>query len=397
MDISEQNEEHSVEVIGGNAEPTTTETQEVQEEAKKEEAKTEAKSEDLKETDKSEAKAEKEKAENKEQPKEQIDNKEKPFTVSFDKKKDATNPDNKKEQPKETAEVTVTEQTVVEFLKKKGLDVNNISELSKSVELSDEVLKFQKFHEETGRGHRDFYNAQKDWSKEEKDSTLREFYKLKHNLSDENVEKHLNLLKISEDERDTLSERELSKREIEYDDKYREALGFMTEKSKEYKTSLDNRESQQKPLTKEQITELHRPYWKRRDSSLEKLTEVGMSLGEIGDVSFALTQDHKDLVAKATQTQESFFERFKDDEDNPNKINTDLSNEATLWGIKEIREEILSNFAQQMHTLFMSEFSKKNRNVDLDDVKKQEKAENKSSHIEVIGDNGTSQMGQSLI
>lgn len=280
--------------------------------------------------------------------------------------------------------VSVNEQSVISFLKEKGINVNSISDLAKPTPLSEEVEKFQKFQEETGRGLRDFYNTQKDWSKVEKDDTILEFYKLSNELTDDEAKRHLNILKLSEDEEDELSPRQLEVRKLEYDNKYNEALKFMTKKANDYKTPLDIK-SEPKQLTAEEITNLHKPYWSRRDKSLEKLNEVKMSLEGFGEVVTKLNADQKALIAQTTQTQADFFQRFKDDPRNPDKVNTDLATEATLWSIPEIRQSILTNWMQQAHSLIITKMSQENRNVQLDKNKEQPAITKSGSRLVVHG------------
>lgn len=398
MDTFDNNKvpENNVEVIGGevNAETipettTTAQTTETEENELTAEEKAQKETDDAKnEAEKSKEQSEKEKEQNKDK------DTAKPFQVSFG-KEDKTKEASTTEEKKET--LSVTEAEVVNFLKSKGLEVGSVAELSKTVELSEEVKQFQKFVADTGRGHKDFYNSQKNWNEEPKDDTIREFLKMKHDLSDENIEKHLGLLKLTEDDKEYLTDREITQRQLDYDQKYSEALKFMNEKSKEYKTPLGNREFA-KPMTKEELVEAHRPYWKRRDKSLENFNEISISLGKLGDIKIPVTQENKDYISNTTQTGEAYINQFKDNEDKPNFINTDKSVEAIFWGNKEFRENAIQRIIEQSHALFLDDFSKTNRNVDLNDAKHREKTTESTSSVEVIGGNGEDpRMGKSIL
>jgi len=330
-------------------------------------------------------------AETKAEPKkEEVKAPKKDFEVSFNKE-----PKQKTETQKETQ--TVTEDVVLKFLNEQGIKASTLQDIQTKEELSDPVKQFKKFHEETnGRGIEDFYNSQKDWAKEPKDKTLAAYYKFKNpNMSDEDIADTIDLKTVTEEDEDTLSERELKSRKIEYNRTYAEALAFMQDKAKDFKTSLKSVEPQQRQLTPEEIEKYYQPYWAKRDKSLKELNEIGISLGKIGDINLNITPKQKELVSKYTQTQEAFFERWKDKDGG---INPDTSNLDTLWSIPEARQELIADMLDQAHTLFMEDFSKTNRNVDLGDIKKQEQQANGKTRMLVFGeDESSSSFGKPIL
>ena len=313
-----------------------------------------------------------------------IDDSEKPkFNVTFD---------NQLEKPKTTEKtipqetVNLTEQSVIEFLKKEGVNVGNISELSAKDVLSESVEKFKKFEEETGRGIKDFYNSMRDWSKESKEDTIKEFYKYQYpDSSEEDINEHLELLTVTDEEEEDLDSRTLKERKLKFNETYSKALSFMSKKSKEFSTP-DNKAQTQKPQTAEEIAKAHEPYWKKRDESLDKLQEVKFSIEGLGDIVLPISDDDKALVSKHTNTQEAFFERWTDEK---GALNTDKSSLDVLWSIPEIRQPMLSNLMEQLNALVLDKFSKENRNVDLSRHKQKPEVEQNGASLEVFGNGKT--------
>ncbi len=302
-----------------------------------------------------------------------------PFKVSFENEVETIS------KPVDTgkeATISVTEEVVLKYLKDNNLEVDKISDLSKKEELPESVAKFKKFHEETGRGINDFYNAQKDWNKESKDDTIKEFYKYEYDMSDEDIDTQIELLKVSKDDEEELDPRELTKRKLDYSKEYSKALSFMNKKSKEFKTPLDN-QVQQKQATPEEIAEAHKPYWKAREKSLGNLNEIKLKIEGIGEINLEVTKEQKELVSKYTETQEAFFSRWQDDK---GIIDTDKSSVDVLWSIPEIRQNLISTMLEKANTLILDNFSKNNRNVNLNEIKIIEQEESGAS-LKVVGDN----------
>lgn len=314
------------------------------------------------------------------------------FKVSFENEVSKTPETNTTKQ--ET--VSVTEEVVSKFLKDNyNIEVDKLTDLSKKEVLPESVAKFKKFNEETGRGINDFYNAQKDWAKESKDDTIKEFYKYQYpEMSEEDIDTRLELIKVSKDDEDELDERDLKKRKLDYNTEHSKALSFMDKKSKEFKTPLENQTVQPKKQSPEEIAEAYKPYWDARDKSVNNLKEIKIDLNGIGDIKLEVTDEHRNLVSKNTETEEAFFNRWKDDK---GIIQTDKSSLDTLWSIPEIRQSLISSMLEQAHTLILENFSKNNRNVQLDKVAQVNENESGAS-IKVVGDNSkqSGKMGQPL-
>lgn len=291
--------------------------------------------------------------------------------------------------------MAVTDEMVSKFLKETyNIDVKNLAELSKKEELPEEVAKFKKFYEETGgKSHKDFQNAQKDWAKEPKDDTIKEFMKYENpNMSEQDIDDQIDLLRVTQDDEDELDQRELKRRKLDYNKEYSKALEFMNKKSEEFK-SPERNQIQQKPPTAEEIAKAHEPYWKARNESLKNLNEIDISIEGIGDIKLNISQEHKDLISKNTETQDAFFSRWQDKD---GAINTDKSSLDTGWSIPEVRREWIASMLEQANTLIMDKFSKANRNVKLDIIKPVSESE-KVGGLTIIGNGDISKAGQPLI
>ncbi|QQV91488.1 hypothetical protein M1M25_gp054 [Tenacibaculum phage Gundel_1] len=300
----------------------------------------------------------------------------------------------KTETNKET--YSVTDDSVINFLKTKGLDISSLDEVTKKTKLPDAVEEFKKFNEKTGGGIEAYYNANKDWAAQPKDSTLKEYIKYQNpGASDEDINTQLELLSVSEEEQDELSERELKQRKLDYSKEYNKALKFMQGVSNEYKIPKENQNTQQKPPTPEEIEAAHRPWREQRDKSLEKLNEISLPIEGLGDIKLPITEEQKSLIVNATQTQEAFFDRWKNKD---GTLNSDKSSLDTAWGIQEVRDELIANMLSEAHTMFIENFSKDKRNVTLGKPK-QEKTGESNGSMTVLGNSkseGSTKMGTPL-
>lgn len=321
--------------------------------------------------------------------------KEKPFEISFGSSKTKNE---STDAPKETKEIS--ESQVLEFLKLKGIEVDDFSKLSKKESLSEDVEKFKKYKEEIGGSLKDYFESQRDWSKETKTDTIREFYKSKYpTLSEEDLDTQLDLLSITEEDQDDLTERELKQKTLDYNKTYTEALSFMQNKAKEYNIPENAKRQYQEPSV-EDIAKAHRPYWESRDKSLDNLNDVKISLGDVGDITLSLTQENKDLLSRHTQTQDAYFARWQKD---PSKlkageatIDTDSALKDTMWAIPEIREQLIASMLEQSHALFIEKFSKENRNVNLSGNGTQTKIEEQKQGVTIFGNTEKSKAGTPL-
>lgn len=299
------------------------------------------------------------------------------------------------EKAKETE--PISEQAVLSFLKEKGIEVSTINDLSKKEVLSEPVLEFKKFNEKTGRGIEAFINSKKEWEKVSEDETIKEFYRYSEpNLSEEDIQNELDLIKLTQDERDEMSEREIKLADQNYRKTYAKALAFMKNVSKEYSLPAEEKKIEKKALSEEEIAKAYRPYWEKRDKSLSKLNDISIKVADLGDIKLPITQTHKDLIAKATQTQEDYFGRWlmKD-----GSIDTDRVSIDVAFSIPEIRNELHSEMISQIYNLLKEEESKKRRNVTLDGGRVTADQEGRKGVITFNSKNEqtNSRMGQPLI
>jgi len=328
------------------------------------------------------------------------DNKEK-LKVSFNKqdnsdKKPSPTPD---DQPKEKA---IESKDVLAFLNENypDLKINDLKSLSVKQELPEAVQKFFDYNKETGRGLKDFYNLQRDWNKEDKDSVISEYYKLKYpHMNPEDVDAEIDLIRVTQEDEDDLGERELKQRKSNYNKVYNEALSFMLSKSDEYATKLEG-SPQQKQLTADEIAELHKPYWNKRDASLNNLKDFSLDIDGIGEIKVPIDAEMKSILSSNTQTLEDMISQWQNED---KSINTDKMLPDFLWAHEPTREKLLQGILEQFHVLSLDKQSKKQRRVDLDKDKPSPTPEKEESNafmqVSSSGDTSadTRQMGQPLL
>lgn len=307
---------------------------------------------------------------NKEQPEDAGNKKNSPLEVTFKNKE--PKPENAK--PKEDSPSVSAEQ-VLQFLKTNNpalKEVESLNDISKKVKLPEPVLKFQQFHESTGRGIQDFYNLQKDWSKESEEAAITEYLKLtEKGITDEDIQLELDLIRIpTGDEEADFSDSQISERKSKWRSKHRKAIEFLKNKQEEFKTPLGNQDREQpRKLTADEVAELHKPYWNELDKSLEKFDDYSFNTS-LGDISVKITPEEKKVILAAMRTQDDFFNDWKRE---PNEsgvnIDTDRAVVDIAFRIPSIRERFLRDIISQTHTLTLEDLSKAQRNVDLDGVK----------------------------
>lgn len=342
--------------------------------------------------------------ENKQESQEESENQEQ----SFEEKKETFNEDSKKpsleinfgdseideneqqsysDNKQET--VSVTREVVLDFLKNNGFeDINTLSDLSQPETLPDEVAKFKSFHEETGRGISDFYNLQKDWKSEPKESTIKEYLRLKHpELDESQIDTQFDVFNVTEEDEEQLSSRELNRAKAEFDKTYSEAVSFLSKKTKEYQVPLENVQPTQQVTqpSKEDVAKAHEPYWKERDKFLKNFNEIKFNVGGIGDIKIEIDEDDKRAITQRTETVDSMISSWQNEDKSVNHKKLVPDN---AWAIPSVREKMLKSIIEQTHTLTLEQFSKQNRNVDLDDLNKKEggKKETNNGALVKIGE-----------
>ena len=325
--------------------------------------------------------------------KEATDNNEenKPFKVAFKEVEKEKTVESKL--PKET-DVTITDEAVLGFLQAKGINVNDLSELSPKEILPTSVAEFKKFVETTGRnGIQDFYNSQRDWSKESKETTIKEYLRYENpKISEEDVNRHYDLAvveNLSEEEIEELEPHELRDREkriLEFNSLSTKATSYMQAISKEYNAPMEST-AKAKSLTAEEIAELYKPYRDARDKSLENLNESVLSL-DVGDIKIPISKDMKKIISDISETTTSFLNPFADDKGKiVTQKSTDPLMESLAWYHPETRGKMQIAMLEQFHALVFDKFSKENRNVNLDKMERTPKVEQKESGMVTIEGN----------
>lgn len=272
--------------------------------------------------------------------------------------------------PSDTKETyAMTDESVLNYLKTKGLEFTSLDEVTKKKELPSAVAEFQKFVEKTGRNDLSaFYNSQKDWKSQSKDATLREYYRYQDpEASEEEIKNQLELISLTEDELEELSEgdagNDVKRKQLDFNKEYRKALKYMEGVAKQYNLPAQEQQAQQqRQPTQEEIAKAYGPYWEQRDQSLNKMNQIDLPIEGLGDITLPITQEQKDLISRSTTTENHFFDRWKNDQGqlNHDEVSTDMA-----WGIREIREQLLADLLSQAHVLFMEKHSQEKRNVNL--------------------------------
>lgn len=291
----------------------------------------------------------------------------KPLKISFNKEPETAEP--KEESTKGEAQPLTAEQ-VLQFIKTQNpnlKEVGSLADLSTKETLPESVAKFKKFVEDTGRENvEDFYNVSKDWKKVGTEERIREYLKLSEpNISDEALQTRMELLVMPDEEVEYLSDREQKQYKIDLEATDRKALAFLEQKSKEYATPT---KTNAKPPTPEQIAESYKPYWESRDKALSNLNEVKFDVDGIGEIKIPVTKELKQRIAKNTQTQESFFERWVKED---GTLDAEKSTFDSMWGDDVIREtHLIPEMLNQFQMLLLEAESKTRRNVQLEPNKK---------------------------
>ena len=156
-----------------------------------------------------------------------------------------------KEEPKaETPEVineepvklALNDEDVLSYIKeKKNLEINSLDEFDAlmqkrnepQIDIDEEALAYNKYKRETGRSIEEFIKLQKDWTKEDPESTLREFYRQQDpDLTQRELEYKLRQFKYDEDidDEDEIAEKRLKMRE-----ELKKAVGHFESQKEQYK------------------------------------------------------------------------------------------------------------------------------------------------------------------
>jgi hypothetical protein len=149
------------------------------------------------------------------------------------------------EQPK----LELTEDIVLSYIKeKKNIKVNSLDDFDellnrKPVELDEEIQAYQKYKQETGRPIEDFLKLQKDYTKEDPNTLLKEFYRSQDpELTERELEykvKRFRTDDLDEDlDADEITEKTLAQRE-----ELAKATKFFEHQKEQYKLPLESSRS----------------------------------------------------------------------------------------------------------------------------------------------------------
>jgi len=155
-------------------------------------------------------------------------------------------PIKEQEQP-ELERPELTEDIVLSYIKeKKNIEVNSLDEFENllkkpTVELDEEIQAYQKYKQETGRSIEDFLKLQKDYSKEDPNTLLKEYYKQQDpDLTDRELDykvRKFNYDDLDEDlDADEITEKRLAQRE-----ELAKATKFFESQKEQYKLPLESR------------------------------------------------------------------------------------------------------------------------------------------------------------
>lgn len=131
---------------------------------------------------------------------------------------------------------TIDEQSVINFLKEKGIETNSLDELKlkEKVHLDPETEAYLKYKQETGRSYNDFLQTQKDWSAEPQENVLRHILKSKYpDLDDDEIE--FKFRKQYSYDPDDDDEDVIMEKKINLKTDYREGLELLESQKEQYK------------------------------------------------------------------------------------------------------------------------------------------------------------------
>lgn len=150
----------------------------------------------------------------------------------------------------EEQKIELNDDSVLSYIReKKNLEINSLDEFDAlmqkrdepQIEIDEEVLAYNKYKKETGRSIEDFLKLQKDWTKEDPESTLREFYRQQDpDLTQRELDYKLKQFKYDEDidDEDEIAEKRLKQRE-----ELKKAIGHFESQKEQYKAPVASAET----------------------------------------------------------------------------------------------------------------------------------------------------------
>lgn len=227
----------------------------------------------------------------------------------------------------------LSDEDVLSYIKeKKNLEINSLDEFDEmlnrkpTVEFDEEVMTYNKYKQETGRSLEDFLKLQKDWSAEDPETVLKQFYKDQDpDLTNRELDYKLKQFRYDEDldDDDEIAEKRLKMRE-----ELKKAVGHYESQKEQYKMPVASAdtfvpESEREDYKsykqyKEQATNVDGENRKRLDYFAEQTNKLftnefeGFKF-EIGDKTVSWKPAEGNALKETQLKGLEFFGQFLDD------------------------------------------------------------------------------------
>lgn len=200
-----------------------------------------------------------------------------------------------KEPGKDNPPPTLDAETVLSFLEehedvplkfistKLGREISSIQELAqedsstKTPDLPESVSKYLEYYKETGRGLKDFMQAQRDWANEPKESVVMEYIRQTEGLDGELLQEYYDL-EFRPDE-DEVSEREVKKAKINFEKSYQKAVKFLNGQKEKFYLPDETTSFQRK--AEDQTQQQKQLFSQQMEKAIDQMQEIS-----VGDFSF---------------------------------------------------------------------------------------------------------------
>lgn len=227
----------------------------------------------------------------------------------------------------------ISDEDVLSYIReKKNLEINSLDEFDEmlsrkpEVNFDEEVMTYNKYKQETGRSLEDFLKLQKDWSAEDPEAVLKQFYKDQDpDLTNRELDYKLKQFRYDEDldDDDEIAEKRLKMRE-----ELKKAVGHYESQKEQYKlpvASTDNfvPESEREDYMsykqyKEQATSVEEENHKRLNYFAEQTNKLftnefeGFKF-EVGDKTVSWKPAEGNALKDSQMRGMEFFGQFLDD------------------------------------------------------------------------------------
>lgn len=253
--------------------------------------------------------------------------------------------------------------------------------VEKEIQLSEDLAALKKFKEETNGTIEDFFNANKDWSKESEDVRMTEYLRDKYpQLDDELLSHKLSKMKrslkpLSEDEKESMDESEISEynerqmdAKVDWKLQLAEADIFLSERAKKYTIPKQDPSKELETIRGEFTREAG-----------EKLASIESF--EYGGMKRTLDEKRKQSLLEKGSTLESFVSIFK------NEKGYDHAKMFEAIDFVEGKEQIIKDLKENLRVELKNEMIKEQNNHQ-DPIVQERKEDN--------GDGGRARMKEKL-